>query len=81
MSVQFNEDEGGSILYARIEPSSKKPLMVGWLQKTGLVKTETQATQLLLIAIAVCLCIALFSLFTMRSEPIIEEVPPPNLVL
>jgi hypothetical protein len=78
MSVQFNEEDGSSLLYARFERSNQTPGMISLIKKVGIAKTDSQALYILVTVIIVLLGVMIFSISTLGS-PSIEELPDANL--
>jgi hypothetical protein len=76
MSVQFNEEDNGSLLYARLERSSRTPGVVAWLQKIGLAKSDRQATYVLLVCIVILIGVMVYSLSTLQPPEVIEAPDP-----
>ena len=61
MSVEFN-DESNQISQRRSSENNRPPKLVGWVLKTGIAKTETQANYILLILAGVAFVFSLYFL-------------------
>jgi hypothetical protein len=69
MSVEFNDEkQQASLLYARLQRSSKIPGLEEWLISKGIVKDGIQANKLLLTVVVISLIVAGYVLYT-NSRP------------
>lgn len=79
--VQF---EGESrVLYSRFEPSSKRPAIIEFILKTGIMENETQANYVLVGFVVVALAAAVYLYSSMGSgsppeKSEMERIPLPG---
>jgi hypothetical protein len=63
MGVEFEENKintSGSVMYSRFQASDKKPWLINFLLKTGLIRRESQAVYFVIAFCVICLIIAIY---------------------
>lgn len=83
MPEQYNQNqvtfEGErSVLYTRLEPSTKTPALVQWIVRIGLAKNEKQASVFLLGFVVVVIIVTVIIIMTTGESNVPLTTPGPT---